>query len=926
MTTQHLIVKIQALLSGRVEMSPMQKRALALEYCRLCSDAEASLEHCIALIRAGREYPALQVAESANLLETINSLCFSESGQWRDYCLSENLPYPASFDDDQIRILNSLYSRGVTQTHPLYRDYRRAMRMRKYEDALSVIKTIGKINSHDAEVKGEINRLTRLVVKKKLAKLLEAMEAGNDEEFFKDYDFIEQNADFVADLPAWENVKNYCGERIRRRNAMECAKILSELKTLDAERNWERIIELVADFNSLRGEENFAQADIERMESLWHRASEIQEARVQMQHQAEARAKLSEEIESPSIKSASKRLRLILKLKGESGTLLDAALEERVNAELSALRRRAFVSKACRVLGTCAIAAAACWAVFMGWSLWESISERSEARDRLYALESLKDYEGIKEAIAEFEKDFPELLNDSQFSGRLAVVRDDMKVRESEISKVRQILDKIGAVDVSAADSGTVVAASEELSRASSAMSMMNRSDSVELSSRFEKLSSDFTASVDKRKRAVASKRGRLLDSLEELAASYEISDMGNSGAEAKIDEVLAELAPLMSDSTEFFKPSEMDASRYAELSAKLKTLRQAREKYAVAVRDILASKNLSEYIAAAESLSALSGSVPQKYTSGISNVLKNRQTLQNLFAFGIKNGELPIDVINDEPFSKSVFTQDKMLTDVYKYMRTSSSERGAKEVFTQGPVSEQSNKWTGGSEVMQQVAEIGLGGTVTKSLFRLQNFTGGVSRGETLVGGALTAESRAGREALQAASEKSTLAALAKIQAAKVDPIYKLLVENAIFKKLGEDPISSGLAYSPSAAKRKIEVENAAAKFFPYSWIFEGHPKKQLIQAQLYSQDSKPVDYEAEASSVRAALAKLRENPPKFAGVAGADGKLKIESDKALIAFGQDGVLRRFKSGEAAGALLPYSPVFEEQISPEDILKASNE
>ena len=68
MTPQLLIVKIQALLGGRLEVSPVQKRALAMEYYKMCSDAESQLEHCIALIKAGREYPALQFAESSSCL------------------------------------------------------------------------------------------------------------------------------------------------------------------------------------------------------------------------------------------------------------------------------------------------------------------------------------------------------------------------------------------------------------------------------------------------------------------------------------------------------------------------------------------------------------------------------------------------------------------------------------------------------------------------------------------------------------------------------------------------------------------------------------------------------------------------------------------------------------------------------------------
>ena len=151
MTPQLLIVKIQSILGGSSSAGEQQKRALAAEYCRMCSDANEHLERVVALIRAGREYPALQVAESSVLLDSLNALVFPELAQWRDLCASEDYPVPPPFDEERIGLVQSLYSKGITQTHPLYRDFRRAMRLRDYPAALSVIRTIVKINSYDAE-------------------------------------------------------------------------------------------------------------------------------------------------------------------------------------------------------------------------------------------------------------------------------------------------------------------------------------------------------------------------------------------------------------------------------------------------------------------------------------------------------------------------------------------------------------------------------------------------------------------------------------------------------------------------------------------------------------------------------------------------------------------------------------------------------
>ena len=86
MTPQLLTVKIQAILGGRSNASDMQKRSVATEYYKLCAQTESQLEHCVALIKAGRDYTALQVAESSDLLDTLNALLFPEIEQWRAFC------------------------------------------------------------------------------------------------------------------------------------------------------------------------------------------------------------------------------------------------------------------------------------------------------------------------------------------------------------------------------------------------------------------------------------------------------------------------------------------------------------------------------------------------------------------------------------------------------------------------------------------------------------------------------------------------------------------------------------------------------------------------------------------------------------------------------------------------------------------------
>ena len=118
MTLELLIVKIQSLLSSDNGENHAQKRSIAMEYCNQCTQAHELLEYCSAMVRAGREYSALEFAESCSLLERINTLSFKEEKLWANYCTDLGLPSPMPFDETLIEIVSSLYQKNISQTHP----------------------------------------------------------------------------------------------------------------------------------------------------------------------------------------------------------------------------------------------------------------------------------------------------------------------------------------------------------------------------------------------------------------------------------------------------------------------------------------------------------------------------------------------------------------------------------------------------------------------------------------------------------------------------------------------------------------------------------------------------------------------------------------------------------------------------------------
>lgn len=133
---------------------------LAADYNNVCRAAAQRLHQCAAMIAAGDEHQALQLAETAPaLLDQLTFLAFRRSPNWRALCRSQNLPAPDNFDIKPVRQLNELYAKGIDKDHALYREYRRAVMVNDDARALAVLRSITRLNSSDKNAATELARL-----------------------------------------------------------------------------------------------------------------------------------------------------------------------------------------------------------------------------------------------------------------------------------------------------------------------------------------------------------------------------------------------------------------------------------------------------------------------------------------------------------------------------------------------------------------------------------------------------------------------------------------------------------------------------------------------------------------------------------------------------------------------------------------------
>src|SRR3954470_8552840 len=145
---------------------------LANDYHNLCRAAAQRLYQCAAMIAAGDEHQALQLAEAAPaLLDQLTLLSFRRSPNWRALCRSENLAAPENFEIKPVRQLNELYAKGIDKDHVLYREYRRAIIVNDDARALAVLRSITRLNANDKNAATELARLEHKFRADKIHKL-----------------------------------------------------------------------------------------------------------------------------------------------------------------------------------------------------------------------------------------------------------------------------------------------------------------------------------------------------------------------------------------------------------------------------------------------------------------------------------------------------------------------------------------------------------------------------------------------------------------------------------------------------------------------------------------------------------------------------------------------------------------------------------
>ena len=155
---------------------------VAEQYAEACESANARLSRIQVMLGNSSEIEALQVAEeSPSLMGLVELLSFGDEVAWQEYCEAHGHAVAPLIDFRNVDGLAALYEKGLSPNHPLYRDYRAAIRSREDDKALELLGIISRLNPSDVNAVKEMHRLGRKGTIAELEQLKVCLDSGTDE-------------------------------------------------------------------------------------------------------------------------------------------------------------------------------------------------------------------------------------------------------------------------------------------------------------------------------------------------------------------------------------------------------------------------------------------------------------------------------------------------------------------------------------------------------------------------------------------------------------------------------------------------------------------------------------------------------------------------------------------------------------------------
>jgi hypothetical protein len=275
------IDKLIARIRGQLEIGTpdLEARTLASEYSGLCQRARERLEQCNTLIRNGNDYAAFQIAEiEPDLLTLCSQLSFADSERWHTLCRERGLPSGFILDEQHILAVEGLYGKSIGENHPLYREYRDAMRTRDEDRALNILRSIVRINPDDPTARSELIRLSAKFIRESLHNLVKLLDEIKEDEAINLMGQMERfGDDDLNTKPEWINALNRRITILRQKAAQQIPSLIKEAESAKHNGQWDLCISSLAKVRTLERDHqlNLPEDVQSRLHSLENWAGEL---------------------------------------------------------------------------------------------------------------------------------------------------------------------------------------------------------------------------------------------------------------------------------------------------------------------------------------------------------------------------------------------------------------------------------------------------------------------------------------------------------------------------------------------------------------------------------------------------------------------------------------------------------------------------
>lgn len=917
MQVERLIARIR----GQLELGTpdLEARSLAGEYASLCQRARERLEQCATLVRSGNEHAAFQAAESEpDLLGLCALLSFAESDRWHALCRERGLPAGFPLDGQHVLAVEGLYGREIGESHPLYRDYRDAIRRREEDRALSVLRSIVRINPDDPNARSELARLSAKFLRESLGKVATSFAQGRDEEAVELMNRMERfGANDLAGEPRWDEALARRVAWLRAKAAQQVATLVDEAAEARAGGHWEACAAALGRVRSLERDHQLTlaaavAAQVAELEGWAGELAATAEAEAGLRATIEG---LNEEwalLQQEAARGSSPAI-LIVRLSSwlERATPQAERLPEGVLREARALRQntRARLNRRYMVLTSSWVGGLLL--LIAGVVYWNILkTQEEESRDRFSEasrLIELYDHPAALVALDEFERGGLSAADQAARKAQTAPLRQRLNAQTAEEQRLR--LEALALAD-----------------RRKQGLTLGNVAETESRAGKYLEDSNRVGAALQARLKAILPEPEALLSACRQLldrtrndvAAQIATLNkaMGDDNADlTKAAEALERLRLLLKTLTDA-KDKDLDSALAAADRAEL---RLAGERKTIAsLRSLGKAADLAGYLAALSDTAANNAGEKSDLGARASFVFTRAPTLQALprsalaprvgamwdaAAAADPSGIFNPAALNDAEQRGLRALSDTSLADsLRRYTLNLYSVRGVatgRTVYVIGEVSETKRPIGDGVEFTQKAKELTRDGAVVETMWSRREFNNGVRGGEEIASPA-------------AIGELDYIRQVSRFQDAKTGKLLEPLIRTMervrrsesrypelrayqlqeLYKLATSRPDAWGLLFSPSAQRDAEQLRRITQNSLrPYDFLFKD--KWADIQPELRSFLAPPggAGYAEEARFWRATFANLRNRKLIFAGWVNRDGRPELrETIKGSALYGLDG------------------------------------